>query len=487
MAGDVGLMIHVPGVLALTALPVAAVAGEWFALPGFLALAVGAVALGQLAVRLTGSASPSGPMVALATVALRCLQSAAHAANPIWLPAQVGGERAGEGSVYGTPVHAFFEAMSGLTSTGLTMVGRESELPHALQWWRTVLQWVGGVGVIVLVAGAVGSVERPRALYQAEARERVFREDVRTTARAIGVLFFALTVLSVAALLLAGAEPWVAVNHGMTGIATGGFVVTDESFAQEPAAVKLVALVIMVVGAVSFAREHRIAVRRDWRVLTRATQLRALAAGLVGVVVLTLVATAAGPEDPEPLDAVFQAVSALATCGFSADTLGGWGPGALLVLAAAMVVGGSAGSTTGGLKLSRAAWLAKAAVAQISNGLRPPGGQATISFDGEDVPPEDAAQAIAFAAALAVLWLATLAAATLALILMLPGSAASEVAFEATSALGSVGLTTGLTQPSLPPGAELLLIALMWLGRLEIVAVVVLVLAAFAPAIGGRG
>jgi trk system potassium uptake protein TrkH len=486
LAGDVGLMLHVPGLLALTALPVAALAGEWFALPGFAGLAVGALALGQIAVRLAGSASPETPIVALATVALGWLLCAVLAAVPLWAAAQLGGEQAGAGVVYATPVHALFEGMSGFTSTGLTMVGQESQLPRVLQWWRTMLQWVGGVGVVVLVVGAVGSVEQARALYGAEARERVFRDDVKRTAREIWLLFCALTVVAIAALLVAGAGPWVALNHGMTGIATGGFVVTDQSFTEEPVAVKLVALVIMVVGAVSFAREHRLAVARDWRTITRSTQLRALAAGLVGVVALTVVATAAGPEDPGFLDAVFQAVSALATCGFFSESPGGWGPGALLVLVAAMIVGGSAGSTTGGLKLSRAAWLVKAAVAQLSNALRPVGGRARISFDGEDVSAEDAAQAIAYAAALAVLWLATLAIATLALVLMLPESTAHEIAFEATSALGSVGLSTGIAQPTLPVAAEIILIALMWLGRLEIVAVVVLLLAVLAPAVERR-
>ena len=483
MAGDVGLMLHVPGLLALTALPVAALAGEWYAIPGFAGLAVEALGLGQLAVRLAGSASPGTPVVALATVALGWLLCAALAAVPLWAAAQLGGEQAGAGDVYGTPVHAVFEGMSGLTSTGLTMAGQEGDLPRVLQWWRTVLQWVGGVGVVVLVAAAVGSVEQASAVYGAEARERVFRDDVRRTAREMWLLFCALTVVSVAALLVAGAGPWVAVNHGMTGIATGGFVVTDQSFTEEPVAVKLVALVIMVLGAVSFAREHQLAMARDWRAITRSTQLRALVVGLVSVVILTVVATAAGPEDPGFLDAVFQAVSALATCGFSSESPGGWGPGALLVLGAAMIVGGSAGSTTGGLKLSRAAWVVKATVAQLSNGLRPLGGRARISFDGEDVSSEDAAQAIGYAAALAVLWLATLGIATLALVLMLPESTPHEVAFEATSALGSVGLTTGVTQPSLPLGAEILLIALMWLGRLEIVAVVVLLLATLAPAV----
>jgi trk system potassium uptake protein TrkH len=102
------------------------------------------------------------------------------------------------------------------------------------------------------------------------------------------------------------------------------------------------------------------------------------------------------------------------------------------------------------------------------------------------VSAEDAAQAIAYAAALAVLWLATLAIATLALVLMLPESTAHEIAFEATSALGSVGLSTGIAQPTLPVAAEIILIALMWLGRLEIVAVVVLLLAVLAPAVERR-
>ena len=481
--GDIGLMLHLPGLLAAAALPVAMLAGEWFAVPGFVALAVAAPLLGQLMWRGSGSPGPSKPIDALAAVALGWLLCAALAAVPLWAAAELGGTRSGAAGVYGKPIHALFEGMSGLTSTGLTMVGQEGSLPRALQWWRTLLQWVGGIGVVVVIAGAVGRLDGGRALYEAEARERVFRKGVGRTAREIWVLFCALTAISVVALLAAGAPPWVALNHGMTGIATGGFVVTDQSFVEAPVAVKAVALAVMIVGAVSFVQLHRVVVDRDWRSLLRSTQNRALAIGLVACVGATIGATAEGTEDPGLLDAVFQAVSALATCGFASESPGGWSPGALLVLVTAMIVGGSAGSTTGGLKLARAAWLFKAAVAQVSNGMRPIGGRATMTFDGEDVSEEEAASAIAHAAGLALLWLATLGIATLALVLLLPDSSAAEIGFEAASALGSVGLTTGITGPSLPLGAELILIALMWLGRLEIVAVIVVLL---IPLVAGR-
>ena len=484
VVGDIGLMLHIPGLLAVVALPVAMLAGEWFAVPGFVALAVGAPLIGQLAMRSTGKPGATGTIDALAAVALGWLLCAALAALPLWAAAELGGSRSGAAGVYGEPVHALFEGMSGITSTGLTMVGQEGSLPRSLQWWRTLLQWVGGVGVVVVIAGAVGRLEGERALYEAEARERVFRKDVTRTAREIWMLFCALSVMSVVALLVAGAPPWVALNHGMTGIATGGFVVTDQSFVEEPVAVKLVALVVMIAGAVSFVQLHRVVLKRDWRTLVRSTQLRALAVGLVICVAATIVATSAGPEDPGLLDAVFQGVSALATCGFASESPGGWGPAALMVLGIAMIVGGSAGSTTGGLKLARAAWLVKAAISQISNGMRPIGGRARISFNGEEVSEDDAASAIGQAAGLAVLWLATLGAATLALILLLPESSAGELAFEAASALGSVGLTTGITGPALPLAAELILIALMWLGRLEIVAVIVVLL---IPVVSGRG
>ena len=483
VVGDVGLMLHLPGLLAIVALPVAMLAGEWFAVPGFVALAVAAPLLGQLAMRKAGSPGPTKPIDALASVALGWLLCAALAAVPLFAAAELGGTRSGAAGVYGQPVHALFEGMSGITSTGLTMVGQEGALPMSIQWWRTLLQWVGGVGVIVVIAGAVERLEGARALYEAEARERVFREDIRQTARGIWILFCALSVVSVLALLAAGAEPWVALNHGMTGIATGGFVVTDQSFVEEPATVKIVALAVMIVGAVSFVHLHRVVVERNWRTLVRSTQTRALAIGLVASVGATIAATEAGPEDPGLLDAVFQGVSALATCGFASESPGGWGPAALMVLSTAMIVGGSAGSTTGGLKLARAAWLVKAAISQVSNGMRPIGGRARVSFDGEEVSEHDAASAIGHAAGLAVLWLSTLGAATLALVLLLPDSSAGEIAFEAASALGSVGLTTGITGPSLPLAPELILIVLMWLGRLEIVAVIVVLL---VPFVAGR-
>ncbi len=267
------------------------------------------------------------------------------------------GAEVGSGAVFVDPWSALFEAMSAVTSTGLTMVEAESELPHALQWWRSVLEWSGGAGVVVFVL-ALTAGDGGYRLYEAEGRRRLLRNDVHATARRLWRILLGLTVLSVLALLAAGVEPWVALNHGLAGISTGGMVVTDDSFTGTSAPVRLVGMAVMVLGAMSYG-SLGLLLRRDTAAFLRLTQVRALAVALLGGGVAVLVTLRVLGVGPGVLDAAFLWVSALTTCGFSTTPVPELPAATVLLLLAGMFVGGSAGSTTGGIKLRRAAWLGR--------------------------------------------------------------------------------------------------------------------------------
>ncbi len=177
---------------------------------------------------------------------------------------------------------------------------------------------------------------------------------------------------------------------------------------------------------------------------------------------------------PPVTDSVFQWVTALATCGFSSTSLNGWTPSALLMLVAAMVVGGSSGSTAGGYKQDRAVTVGQALGARIAGVWQADEISGTHQLGGQE-PADGFLRRYAAAASMGLLWLVTLGAGTLLLAVVVePELPLSSVLFDATSALGSVGLSTGVASADLGWAGKLTFILLMWRGRLEILAVLAL-------------
>ena len=480
VASDVGVMLLVPAALSVTGLVVAVLAREWFAVPGFVGVAAVAGGAGQALRRLSGPPSAGSTRQSLIAVALGWLLVAVIAAVPFLVAARLGhavGGDVGSADVFADPWSALFEGMSGFTSTGLTMVDAESELPHALQWWRSILEWTGGAGVVVF-ALAITQGEGGYDLYKAEGRSRRLRADAHVTARRIWRILLAVTAGSVLLLLAAGAHPWVALNHGLTGISTGGMVITDDSFAGTSAAVRLAGIVIMTAGALSYG-SLLLLLDCDLAGFVRLTQVRALGIALaVGAAVVLGVQQFRGGEGG-PLDAVFLWVSALTTSGFSTADVAPLPVATVLLLLAAMFVGGSAGSTSGGIKLRRAVWLGRALLRSpaLVESSSPDGRR--WRTDGHDMPPDAGRRAVVAAAALVAAYAVTLAIGTLLLSLSTDGTL-RQVLFDATSALNTVGLTSGLTTSDLPWHAKAELMMLMWMGRLEVLAVAVLLAAPVA-------
>ncbi len=486
MAGDVGVMMLLPAALSVTGLVVAVVAREWFAVPGFVGVAVVAGGVGQALRRLSGPPGAGSVRQSLLTVALGWLLVAAVAAVPFLAAARIGvavGGDVGSAYVFADPWSALFEGMSGFTSTGLTMVDAESELPRALQWWRSVLEWTGGAGVVVF-ALAITQGEGGYDLYEAEGRSRRLRSDAHATARRIWRILLMLTAGSILLLLAAGARPWVAVNHGLTGISTGGMVITDDSFIGTSVAVRLAGIVVMTAGALSYG-SLLLLLNRDVAGFLRLTQVRALgiALGAGAAVVLGVQQVRAG--DAGLLDAVFLWVSASTTSGFSTADVAALPVATVLLLLAAMFVGGSAGSTSGGIKLRRAAWLSQALLRSPALVTSSSPDRRRWRADGHDVPPEEGRRAVVAAAALVAAYAVTLTVGTLLLSLSTNGTL-REVLFDALSALNTVGLTSGLTSSDLAWHAKAELMMLMWMGRLEVIAVAVLLVAS-VPRGRGRG
>jgi trk system potassium uptake protein TrkH len=383
---------------------------------------------------------------------------------------------------------AFFESMSGWTGTGLTMVDKESFLPYTLQFWRTWIQWIGGVGVIVLTLSilaqpGVGSY----ILYRGEARERRIHPSIVTTVRTIWWIFLLYTIIGfivvffISWLFPNGMNLWQTINHTMTALATGGFSVTDNSIAGFGTYVQLAIVVLMCMGAIAFVAHYDLLKKRVKRFFADA-QLRAMLVLIfIGVIMLILINT----NDPNleykhnlfhaVRDSGFQFVSALTCTGFQTVDIRAWTESAKLLLSLAMIIGGAAGSTAGGIKLFRAILLAKGTSWRIKRTISTPRRVFIRKFGDRSLSNEEAMDLVNEAAIVSFMWILILVISFFVMGFIYHSETIGNVFFEVCSAQGNVGLSVGLTSISMEPLAKIMLIFSMWIGRLEIIPVIVLI------------
>lgn len=473
-----GYMLHVPAALSIGLILVCAFLGHSSAqaIPAFAATASAAFLGGQLAIRVGSRPRKMQVGTAMAAAALGWLLVGLVGALPFaWIArAEVSVGTASETlSAFASPLTALFESMSGFTSTGLTMAARESELPWELHLWRSLSQWIGGFGIVILVITLADPSGRNERLFDAETNTSIFGDNARRTASLMLAMYGFFTCAAILALRLSGMEWWDAVNYGFTGVSTGGFGTTDGSLADQSSSSQTVVMVIMVTAAISFATYFR-AIRRGPQALL-SNQALALLAGIVMLAALLALVFAVNGSAATTMDIAFQAVSAFTTAGFSTTELSAWPALAMGLLISVMVIGAAAGSTAGGYKLARFLVLGRATARHLSYALRRP---AILFSDSADAPPcsdKEAANRLQAATTLLLLWLLTLAIGSFFLALT-PGVAYGDAVFEATSALGGVGLSSGVATATLPAAAKLTLIALMWLGRLEIIPGLVLLM-----------
>jgi len=390
------------------------------------------------------------------------------------------------------------------------MAVHEPSLPRAIQWWRSLIQYVGGVGVIVLT---VSILSRPGsgsyALFRSEAREEKIHPSVVSTVRTVWKIFVGYSVLAFLVLFVAifraapdlplGEVGWQALNHAMTGLATGGFSVTDNSIATyNSPLVEGVLLPIMALGAIAFPVHYVVLRDRELGELIRDLQTRwLLVLFVVGSVPLSVqnlglltdafegawVGVPALGLSPEQVDAVrdstFQFVSALSCTGFQSAPIGAWSAGGKLLVSGAMVLGGAAGSTVGGIKIIRGYTIAKGIRWQFGRVFLPRQTVVTARVGDRVLDRNQMEAEFSEAAIVSLLWLILLAASSLVLVNTLgPDFTYADAFFEVASAQGNVGLSAGITGPSMHPVAEGMFVLSMWIGRLEIIPVLAFLRAA---------
>jgi len=356
-------------------------------------------------------------------------------------------------AAFRNPLNGFFESMSGFTGTGLTMTDNEAVLPATLQWWRSLTEWVGGVGVIVLTTAVLA---RPGSgsltLYESEARSGRIHPSIVSTVRTIWWISLLFTFLSIALPWLVGMPLWDAINRAMTGLATGGFSITDDSIATyDSALIDAALLPIMVLGSIAFPI-HYLILQGEVRNLYADLQTRWVfgffAAGTVGLIAALLAGGTYGMAFAAVRYGAFQFVSGASCAGFqTASDLGtAWPPIAQLIVSIGMVVGAAAGSTVGGIKLVRAITLFKGTTYRIRGVFYPERTIRRFHIGDRKLTDDEASREFEEAAVIAFLWVVFLLAGVFVLRAVAPGEFTLEnVILEVASAQGNVGLSAGIT------------------------------------------
>ncbi|WP_424014720.1 TrkH family potassium uptake protein [Halorubrum xinjiangense] len=453
-----------------------------------------------------------GPREALLFVSLAWIAAAVIGTIPYLIagygtPSTVGLHTGSVGALTESIANALFESMSGFTTTGATVLGEIStdRHSHAVLMWRQLTQWLGGMGIIVLMIAILPEVAVNGAqLMESEAPGPELQKltpKIAETARALWLIYFGFTVLMIAVLYglhLAGMAPKMnlfnAVAHGFTALPTGGFSPKADSIAAFSAIVQWVVIPFMLVAGVNFALFWHV-LRGEIDVLRENAEFRAYA-GAVAVVTAVLAVllfrgaapaielggTTQGVAENSLRQAAFQISSLLNSTGYATADFAQWDTDAQILLMFAMFIGGSAGSTGGGVKIVRWLIVGKAIRRELFTSAHPDIVQ-PIRLSG-NIVDEDAIRSIM---AFTILYLVLFGVSAVFLSLDAARIGIQLTMLESTSAslatIGNIGPGFGRLGPFgsylfFPDTSKLLMVFLMWIGRLEIVPVLAVLISA---------
>ncbi len=390
------------------------------------------------------------------------------------------------------PLDAYFEAMSGFTTTGATVVTDFDELSRSIAMWRQFTQWLGGMGIIVLALTILPRLRiGGRQLLEAELpgpELDQFGERIKQTVRRLWLLYVGLTALLALILATLGwtgiddqLTPYESLAHAFTTIPTGGFSTQAESIGAFSPTTQWVILAFMVVAGLNFALVWRTVVRRLPGRLARDEETRLylllLAAASAVLVIELLTNDISGSEAPIR-NGLFQATAIMTGTGYATVDFAAWPTLALMTLVLLMFVGGSAGSTTGSVKVMRHLLLGRVLRRELSQTLRPEVVM-PIRLSGKVVDEKTLRAVVAFVLLYLGIFIVGAGVITVDASLQGPNVFPIDAISSAAATLGNVGPASGPAGPmtSYAPFSDVstvTMIVLMWLGRLEVLPIVVL-------------
>ena len=374
---------------------------------------------------------------------------------------------------------AFFESISGFTTTGATILTDIEVLPKDILFWRSLTQWIGGMGIIVLAVAilpilGIGGMQ----LFVAEApgvTPDKLKPRIRDTAKRLWILYIGLTLLETVLLMLGGMSFYEAINHGLTTMATGGFSPKNASIAfYDSAYLQYVMTIFMFLAGTSFSLTY-FAYKGDFAKVWQNEEFRYY---LFSVLIFILITTAGiyffGDEGLEKSfrDAAFQVISLVSTTGYITADYTAWAPVLTVIFFLLMFVGGSAGSTAGGVKIVRHMVLLKNSILEMKRQVHP-SAIIPVRVNGHAVTQDITFNVLAFF----IIYITIFAVGSVAMALI--GVDFLTAIGSVATSLGNVGPGLGAVGPvdnfaGIPAAGKWLLSFLMLLGRLELFTVLIL-------------
>ena len=369
-------------------------------------------------------------------------------------------------------VDSIFECMSALTGSGITIYPDVEILPYSILFFRALQQWIGGLGVIVMI---IAILTKPGVmsskLYQSEAREERIKPSIKATIKQIIKIYLIFTVLGIVLYSLAGMPLFDSICNTFCIISTGGMSVKNANIGfYQNDMIYFITIFLMILGATSFLVHYNI-IKTRGKSLIQDMQFKALIS-LIAVSTFLIYVT----SNIVPMDNLFTVVSAVTTTGASiqsATVMGGWPPFTIFIIMMLMLIGGSTGSTVGALKLMRVITFFKGIYRNSREILSPVGSVVPLPKSDQKLTEEIVAQSGNYITLYFMCILITWS------LLSLYGHDPFNSLFFTMSMQGNVGLEIGQLSQTIEWPLKIVGMFNMWTGRLEIYPVLITLRAIF--------
>lgn len=374
---------------------------------------------------------------------------------------------------------AFFETMSGFTTTGASIIDNIDNYPHGLLFWRSLTQWIGGLGIvfftITLLPSLVGGSVKVFAAEATGPIKTKLHPRLSTNSKWIWVVYFVITFLCFSCLCAVGMDVFDSVNYAMVTAATGGFA-TKSSLVLFTPEVQYVIMFFCFVSGTNFTLLYASVSRRSVKMLFGSAEFKFyfwMVAGISAFIAFELMWRNSYPLEHAIRSAVFHVVSFITTTGLINDDAGKWPHVTWVALAVCMFFGACSGSTSGGLKCIRGVMLLKTIKNEVKKMLHP-NAVLPMRIDGVNVPTDKRLTLLSFLTVYLILSLVC------SFTMIAAGIDSTNSITITLSCLGNVGPTLGLeigptmSWSILPDYAKWICIILMLIGRLEIFTVLVI-------------
>ena len=369
-------------------------------------------------------------------------------------------------------LNAFFENMSAWTGTGFTIFNNVEILPKSILFLRSLEQWIGGLGIVVIMIGILihpGTVAS--SLYKSEARRGRIKPSIANTLKKILQIYVVYTIIGIILFTVAGMPIFDAVNAAFTSISTGGMSIKNANMGfYQNDVFYTICIILMMLGSISFL-SHYETIKSKGKFIFKDIQFIGIFCLIVSSSIILILVTKS-----IPMDVVFHSVSAISTTGASinsATNISEWATFMKIIIFGLMFIGGGAGSTVGAVKIIRVITVLRGVHKNIVNIMSPKGRVINTKVTNKELKEYQVREASSYI----VLYLIFIIMGWLVLVFY--GYDGMNSLFDIVSAQGNVGLSTGIMNNLLPDGAKLVVIFNMWIGRLEIIPVLVLLRSIF--------